>query len=610
MWLAHASLDTAARSTFRQCAAVDRRGAVAHVGRAGDGILSWTGGPGSDRTTCRVHLCLRCAAGTPGVRLSLDGGFAYQGIRREPNLAETDTLLTRIGKAFLGETAAASEAVEKAQGSAMSTIGSAAVQQVGGIVMSADRDPLLVGDRRFETYDAMLRNTTIVAAGVRLFLNLLARAEWTVNPAEGEEDNPRAQEIADLAYDMMFDMTTPWSTVVRKQAMFRFQGFAIQEWTAKRRDDGNIGMMDVENRPQRSIKRWNLDRSNTVQGVFQQDSTYQEVELPRGKIIYSVDDTLTDSPEGLGLYRHLATTSHKLRSFLELEEIGYETDLRGIPIARAPMGELRDEVDAAGEKGADAVKAAEATRAAKLQPLKDFIARHIRNKKMGMVLPSDTYFSTGGETQTPSSVQKWALELLQGDSTSIAEMANAINRLNAELARVLGVEHLLLGADKSGSLALARSKVGTFYLTVTATLSELVEVFERDWLQPLADLNGWPPELVPSLGVQDINDEDITEIATVLMNMATAGAPLAPDDPAIGEVRDKLGLSRPPMDAMDLDASLNPGRKAPDDITGAAANQNVTNPEAKVQKMIWSKRSKVRRKRAEVRKRVEMRKAA
>lgn len=526
-------------------------------------------------------------------------GFLADATDMDP-IATVDSATLAAGEAD------AADLIEKV--APTQTIGSAATQQVGGIVFTVERNPLLVGSKRFDTYDAMLRNTTIVAAGVRLFLNLLARAEWTINPAEGEEDNPRAQEIADLAYEMMFDMSTPWSTVVRKQAMYRFQGFAIQEWTAKKRDDGAIGMLDVENRPQRSITRWNLDRSGTVQGAFQQDANYKEVELPRGKIIYSVDDTLTDSPEGLGLYRHLAETAHRLKNYLDLEEIAYETDLRGIPVARAPLEELRAEVDNAGPVGSPEHTKAEASRSAKLQPLKDFITRHIRNKKMGLLLPSATYMSQGNDTQSPSAVQKWGLELLQGESTSIEAIAAAINRLNAEMARVLGCEHLLLGSDGSGSLALAKSKVGTFYLTVTSTLSELVEVFERDWLLPLAELNGWPPELIPSLGVQDVTDQDISEIVEGLAKLAQAGATLLPSDPAVGEIYDRWGLTRPPEDRIDLDASLNPNRND----TSNTDQDQVTNPEDTVQKrrIIWSTRSKARRIKANVRKRAELRKAA
>src|SRR3546814_20251145 len=82
----------------------------------------------------------------------------------------------------------------------------------------------------------------------------------------------------------------------------------------------------------------------------------------RAKIVYAVDDTLSDSPEGLGLFRHLAKTAYRLETFLSLEEIGFTTDLRGIPVARAPLGELRQEVIDSGPEGSAARATAEAPR--------------------------------------------------------------------------------------------------------------------------------------------------------------------------------------------------------------------------------------------------------
>jgi hypothetical protein len=122
-------------------------------------------------------------------------------------------------------------------------------------------------------------------------------------------------------------------------------------------------------------------------------------------------------------------------------------------------------------------------------------------------------------------VPKWALELLNGDSQSFDSMAGAVNRMNQELARILGVEHLLLGSDGGGSLALARSKVGTFYLTVTSTLLDLLEIYDRDLIAPLAELNGWPEELWPQMGVNEISDRDLEQVLDALAKLAQAGAP-------------------------------------------------------------------------------------
>jgi hypothetical protein len=436
----------------------------------------------------------------------------------------------------------------------------------------------LVGSRRFDAYELMVRDVGIVGAGVRLFLNLISNAVWTVNPPDGLNDaeTKQAQEYADAVYAMLFDMTTSWSSVVRKTATFRLMGFSIQEWTAKQTKDGLIGLLDIENRPQRTIVRWKRDEGGTVESVIQRVPGRSDVELPRSKIIYAVDDTLSDSPEGVGLFRHMVKTSARLEMFLNLEEIGFTTDLRGIPIARAPLAELRKAVDDSGPPGSEARSKAEAERSAKLQPLRDFLNKHLRNEKTGVLFPSDTFMgTTADKSLTPSSVPKWALELLNGDSQSFDSMANAINRMNQELARMLGVEHLLLGADGGGSLALARSKVGTFYLTVTSTLLDLLEIYDRDLIAPLAELNGWPEELWPQMGVNEISDRDLEQVLDSLAKLAQAGAPMMPDDPAVGEIYDLLGLSRPPERANEMDLSLNPGRNAP-------APENQPKPDAQM----------------------------
>lgn len=457
-----------------------------------------------------------------------------------------------------------------------------------GIFETPDYNTRLIGIQRFREYERLVRDVSILGAGVRLFLNLISNAVWTCNPPPNlsDADHAKAQEYADQAYKALFDMTTSWSQVVRKTASFRLNGFTIQEWTAKMNPDGTVGLLDIEHRPQRTIVRWLRDEGGTVEGVVQRKPGGVEVDLPRSKIVYAVDDTLTDSPEGVGLYRHVATTAGRLENFLRLEEIGFTTDLRGIPIARAPLGEMLKEVIDAGPPGSQARTDAEARRVALISPLKTFLEKHVRNLKTGLLLSSDTYTGLQADkSTTPTSVPKWAVELLTGDSQSFDAMSNAVNRMNQEIARVLGVEHLLLGADGAGSLALAKSKVGTFYLTVTSTLLDLCEIYDRDIIAPLAELNGWEPELAPQMGVNEINDREVGEVVDALQKLSLAGAPMMADDPAVGEIYDLLGLTRPPdrQDAMDL--SLVPGREGLPPDNGPAAppptpeqQQNPTDP--------------------------------
>ena len=474
----------------------------------------------------------------------------------------SDSIFQRVGESLgISKRAAPTQTLGTSRTSGVVGSGEGA-----GTFDEPDRLVSLIGPRRFVEYQRLCRDISIIGSGTRLFLNLISNAVWTVNPPEGlnEADTATAQGYADQAYAMLYDMTTSWSQVVRKTATFRLHGFCIQEWTAKHNADGTIGLKDIEHRPQKTITRWNRDEGGTVESVVQRVPGRADVTLPRAKIVYSVDDTLSDSPEGSGLFRQMATTAYRLETFLRLEEIGYTTDLRGIPVARAPLSELRQEVLDAGPEGSTARAKAEARRTSLLAPLRNWLDKHMRNEKSGMLLPSDTYVAQSVDKSVSiSTTPKWALELLSGDSTSFDSIANAINRMNQELARLLGVEHLLLGADGSGSLALAKSKIGTFYLTVTSTLLDLCEIFDRDILQPLAELNGWPPELCPQMGVNEISDRDVDAIVEALAKLAQAGAPLMPDDPAVGEIYDLFGLTRPPERGDDMDLSLNPGRGDP-----------------------------------------------
>lgn len=429
--------------------------------------------------------------------------------------------------------------IDPAKAKPFASMGAFGTAIYGGYIVEAERDARLSGLEKYRTYSNILANTAIVAAGVRYFLNLVGKANWRVEPSESGDE---AEMIAETIADIMTDMVTPWHRIVRRAAMYRFYGFSLQEWTAKRRSDGAIGMYDIAPRPQKTIERWDVSPSGEVLGVIQRSpQTQRELYLPRKKLVYLVDDSLDDSPQGLGLFRHIAPKAEMLTQYELLEKWGFERDLRGTPIGRGPLAEMAQMLNS-GTLTSEQISTLRA-------PIELFVKNALKGKDTGLVLDSAVYRGTG-ESQTPTTVPQWNVELLQGSTNSQPDMARAIERLNREMARILGVEHLLLGADSSGSFALSKDKTQSFGMIVTSTLQEIKESFEADFLTPLFDLNGWDRALWPTLKVEQIQFRDIEQITGALADIAQAGAPIVPGDPAVDEIRDMLGLSSVPEEML------------------------------------------------------------
>lgn len=421
------------------------------------------------------------------------------------------------------------------------TLGGAGTPSYGGYLVETEGSSDLSGLERYRTYSNIIANCSIAAASIRYFLDLMSKADWRVAPAEDSGDAGAA--IAELWEEAMYDMDRSWARVVRRAGLYRFYGFSVQEWTAKMTEDGTIFFKDVAPRAQATIERWQVDVHGKVEGAYQTlPSNNQQILIPREKMVYLVDDTLNDSPTGLGIMRHIVDAAKALKRFEQLEGIAFETDLRGIPVARAPLTDLNNDVRK------NVMTANQRTK--RLAPLLSFIKKHVRTSNLGLILDSDTY-KTMGPDGSPSNVRKYDIELLKGDSTALPDLAKTIERLNHEIARVLGCEQLLLGQTR-GTQALSRDKNDQLALLLESSLNDLQEAVEKDLLKTFMKLNGFPKELTPVLSIESLRTQDISEVTAALRDMATAGAVLDPLDPAIQEVRDMLGLSRTPEELLEL----------------------------------------------------------
>ena len=473
-----------------------------------------------------------------------------------------------------------------ANSNAFSAQGTGGTISIGGYLLSSELNAKLSSvTSRTKLYDELSLNVAIVATGLRYFSSLISGINWSVTPAkdikkkgdpkkgEGDEvktSSDKAKEYADLISQNLNKLNVPWYRVVRTCSQFKWVGFSVQECIAERMDDlapGYIGIGRVENRPQATMERWILEpQSNEVLAWEQRDPNGVETfELDRDRCIYMVDDTLTNSPDGVGMLRHVVELCDQLRRLEQLELWAYETDLRGVPIARAPTAVLDMMVQRGTMTRADADL--------KLEGIKNFVSNHFRSPNLGLLLDSGAY--TGQDaTKTPSSQRMWDLELAKGQGVGLGEIHIAIERKMHEIARALGIEQFMLGGSSTGSLALSEDKSRNLLELINSTLKEITWALQRDFVEQIFELNNWDKKLMPELMPDAVALRSISIITEVLSKLSLAGATIDRNDPVINQIRKILHLVDQPFVTEDMkmetkapNSGGKPGEKLPNKPT-------------------------------------------
>lgn len=425
--------------------------------------------------------------------------------------------------------------ISRKQVSSFKEVGVSSTPVQAGFIVDRERNVNLKGTRKYSTYEDMMANVSIISSSVRLYADLFAKSQWKADPVD---DTPKAQEYADLLQSALFNQQQTWETIVKAAGLSVFWGYAVLEMTAKKNEDGTIGFQSIEHRPCRTITRWDVDDQGNVNHFVQTAPlSGTEIAIPRSKCVYLVDKTLTDSPEGFGIFRSMAETASRLQEIQISEKIAIDRDMRGTPIGRAPLA-LLDEAEANGQITPEAKKQA-------VEHLTKMVSLVKTGERTGIVLDSKPYESVSETARNSTSTPQWSLDLLQSTSNGLGDVNTIIKRLNVELARIAGTEILILGSDGSGSLALASDKSKALMLRINGILKDVAGQFNRDLVTFIWSLNGWPEEMKPTLVCSEISNRDVEELATIIRDLSTAGITLSRGDEVVNEIFGMLGLTTP-----------------------------------------------------------------
>lgn len=432
--------------------------------------------------------------------------------------------------------------------------GTGGIAAYGGYLDNKESSADLQGPQKYVTFDNLVRNTCIIAGAVRAHDALVSGVGWSLKPGKGSNANKYAERVDQMIKDEQ--KTQPWNQTVGILGRYKWSGFSVLEKIAERMPDGFLAYSQFEDRPQVTVEQWYLEpQSGHVLGFVQRDpQDGQTYLLERSRCVYLADKSVSNSPEGCGMLRHVVETVRQLNRLNQLEGWAYETDLRGVPIGRAPIGVLDEMVRRK--------LITEADKAMKIKGLQDFIQNHVRNPQLGILLDSGVYRDEG-PTKSPAVTQMWGLELAKGNGYGLAEIDVAINRKQREIARAIGWEHLMLGGDGKGSNAQHQDKTATVREVMNATLSIMAWQLDQDVIGPIFDLNGWDKTQRPTFVPDALQLRSVQEIVDALEGMARSGAVILPNDPVVNQVRDMLRLAQQPKIAPELAGVLVRGGKDP-----------------------------------------------
>lgn len=455
----------------------------------------------------------------------------------------------------------------------MVELGATGLQVFGGAVQEEWLRALRGGERLRRAMREMAENDDTVGAMLYAVEMLLRQVEWSVEPHPDARDRADEQR-AEFLESCLTDMSHTWDDFLTEWMAAPVYGFAPFEVVYKRRvgpherdpakrskhSDGFVGVRKLAIRHPTSLARWLFDESGGVRGMEQEvvgqvrgGGRSRIVALPIEKLLLFRIRARKGNPEGTPLLRNAYVPYVRKKRISEIEAIGIERDLGGIPLIYAPAQWFAPQ--ASGDERA----LLEAVRR---------IGENLRNDEQACVVMPSLFDPDTNE-------RVLSIELLgQGGGGRRAAMdtGGVIERYDRRILMTILADVIMLGHEKVGSYALASSKTNLFATGLGALLDSIDDVVNRHLVPRLWLLNGWPLDRLPEVRHGDVESVDIAQLAEYVAKLAGAGAPLFPDEELEAHLRRAANLPPKGEEAAEAQALM---RAATEAARAAAAGATV-----------------------------------
>ena len=396
----------------------------------------------------------------------------------------------------------------------------------------------LRGIQGVRTYREMADNDPVIGAILYAIEKVITRLEWRVDPyrdqtADGEPDTADV-ETAQFVEDCINDMSDSFDSTLSSILSMCIYGWSFHEIVYKRRlgpdqkdaskrsrfNDGKIGWRKWAIRGQETLYLWQFSPDGGIDGMQQVDpyTGHGMVTIPMEKALLFRTTAQKNNPEGRSLLRNAFRPWWFKRRIEEIEAIGIERDLAGLPVAMVPPNYLASTATPAEQEV--------------LATLQQIVTSIKRNENEGIIFPL-IYDESGNKM--------FELTLLNSGGARQFDTDKVITRLDQRIAMSVLSDFILLGQDRVGSFALGSQKMDLWSMAVDSIAKTIADTVNQHAIPRLLRLNGMDTTRPPVLVYSEVAHVDLAEIADFVSKMTQAGV-LAPDPGLEDHLREVAGL--------------------------------------------------------------------
>jgi phage gp29-like protein len=222
-------------------------------------------------------------------------------------------------------------------------IGTTGLKHMGGRIREEYLNAIKSWSTEVKLYLEM-RDDPIVGAQLDAIKLPLQAASFDVEPAPG--GGPNDEEAAEWLWQCMNNMDgQTWNSHVEDALESLDFGFALGEVVLDKRADGRLWLKNIDPRGQESLDRWEYDEAerDKLDTFVQLDpNTGETYTIPISKCVHFKFRGRKGNPQGKSILRALYRPYKFARNLEDLEGIGVERDVGGMPVAKLKEGGYED----------------------------------------------------------------------------------------------------------------------------------------------------------------------------------------------------------------------------------------------------------------------------